>query len=65
MGSKDTDTKKVNRKKAAKLLQEDILNSVLHCFGDHQKHKANYSKTVRAIQPSNYLTNKGCYCLST
>lgn len=52
MRSKDADTKKVDKKKAAKLLQEDILNSVLHCFGDHHKCKADYCKTVRAAQPS-------------
>jgi len=52
MRSKEVDAKKVDVKKAAKLLQEDILNSTLHCFGSHHKCKADYCKTVRANQSS-------------
>ena len=35
--------------KAAKALQEDILNSTSHCFRSHHKCKAEYCKKVRAL----------------
>lgn len=49
MRSKDVDTKKVDKKRAAKSLQEDILNSVYHCFGSHHNCKADYCKKFEAI----------------
>ena len=59
MRSKDADTNKIDKKKAAVLLlQEDILSSVLHCFKDQHKCKADYCKTIRAIQPSIPLPTK-------
>ena len=39
-------SKESNKHKAAELLQEDILNSPLHCFGSHHKCKADYCKLV-------------------
>ena len=44
--------KKVEKRRAAFLLQEDILNSVYHCFGSHHKYKADYCKKLRSKQPS-------------
>ena len=35
MRSNDVHTNKVDKMTATKLLQEDILNSALHCFGSH------------------------------
>ena len=58
MRSKDVDTKKVDTRTAAKLLQEDILNSALHCFGSHHKCRPDYCKTVRANQPLTYPLSK-------
>ena len=52
MRSNDVDTKKVEKRRAAFLLQEDILNSVYHCFGSHHKCKADYCKKLRSKQPS-------------
>ena len=52
MRSKDVDAKKVDKKRAAKSLQEDILNSVYHCFGSHHNCKADYCKKIRSNQPS-------------
>ena len=59
MRSKDVDTKKkkVNKKTAAKLLQEDILNSAIHCFGSHHKCKADYCKTVKAVASSDNVAH--------
>ena len=57
MRSKDVDTKKVDKKTAAKLLQEDILNSALHCFGSHHKCKADYCKTVKAVASSDNVVH--------
>ena len=42
---------KINdRKKAAHLLQKDILNCALHCFGSHHKCSADYCKVVKNLQ---------------
>ena len=49
MRSKEVNENKVDKPKAAKALQEDILNSTLHCFGSHHKCKPEYCKTVRAM----------------
>ena len=57
MRSKEVSEKKVDKPKAAKALQEDILNSTLHCFGSHHKCKPEYCKTVRAIHSSKDTTN--------
>ena len=51
MRSKDVGTKKVEKRRAAFLLQEDILNSVYYCFGSHHKCKADYCKKLRSKQP--------------
>ena len=56
MRSNDVHTSKVDKKTAAKLLQEDILNSALHCFGSHHKCKPDYCKMVRAMKDG-ALTN--------
>ena len=52
MRSKQVANNEMDRKEAAKQLQEDILNAALHCFGSHHKCKADYCKTVRAMQAS-------------
>ena len=57
MKSKEVSEKKVGKPKAAKALQEDILNSTLHCFGSHHKCKPEYCKTVRAMHSPTYTTN--------
>ena len=55
MRSKEFSEKKVDKSQAAKALQDDILNSTLHCFGSHHKCKPEYCKTVKALcsQPKN------------
>ena len=52
MRSKQVANNEMDRKEAAKQLQEDILNAALHCFGSHHKCKADYCKTIRAIKAS-------------
>ena len=37
-------SKEGDKQKAAALLQEDIMNSSLHCFGSHHKRKPEYCK---------------------
>ena len=46
-------SKESNKHKAAALLQEDILNGPLHCFGSHHKRKADYCKVVRSLEKEN------------
>ena len=41
-----------DKMKAARLLQKDILNRVLHCFGSHKKCRANFCKVVQKVQAS-------------
>ena len=48
MRSKEVNDNRLDKAKAAKALQDDILNSALHCFGSHHKCKPDYCKTVRA-----------------
>ena len=43
-------SKLTNRKTAVQLLQKDILNCALHCFGSHHKCSADYCKVVRNLQ---------------
>ena len=52
---KEFSEKKVDKSQAAKALQDDILNSTLHCFGSHHKCKSEYCKTAKALssQPKN------------
>ena len=57
MRSNDVHTNKVDKKTAAKLLQEDILNSALHCFGSHHKCKPDYCKTVRTMKDEAFTNN--------
>ena len=57
MRSKEVSEKKVDKPKAAKALQEDILNSTLHCFGSHHKCKPEYCKTVREMHSPKDTTN--------
>ena len=45
MRSKETD-----KAKAAALLQADIMNSPLHCFGSHHNCKPDYCKVVRFLK---------------
>ena len=52
MRSKQVANNEMDRKEAAKQPQEDILNAALHCFGIHHKCKADYCKTVHAMQAS-------------
>ena len=49
MRTKEVNEKRVDKVKAAKALQEDILNSALHCFGSHHKCKLEYCKIVKAL----------------
>ena len=49
MRSKEFNERKVDKSKAAKALQDDILNSTLHCFGSHHKCKPEYYKTMKAL----------------
>ena len=50
----------VDKAKAAKALQEDILNSTLHCFGSHHKCKPDYCKTMRALDsPTDKKNSQG------
>ena len=55
MRSKEFSEKKLDKSQTAKALQDDILNSTLHCFGSHHKCKPEYCKTVKALssQPKN------------
>ena len=54
MRSNKVRDKKMNKIVAAKALQEDILNTTLHCFGSHRKCKPEYCKAVRTLQsPTN------------
>lgn len=46
-----------NRKIAARLLQKDILNCALHCFGSHHKCSADYCKVVRNLQSTHKEAN--------
>ena len=46
-------SKESSKHKAAVLLQEDILNGPLHCFGSHYKCKADYCKVVRSLEKEN------------
>ena len=57
MRSKEVSENKVDKTKAAKALQEDIINSTLHCFDSHHKCKLEYCKTVRAIHSPTDTTN--------
>ena len=45
-------SKESDKQKAAALLQEDIINSPLHCFGSHHKCKSDYCKVVRLLEKS-------------
>ena len=50
-------SKESNKHKAAALLQEDILNDSLHCFGSHHKSKADYCKVVQSLEKENTSGN--------
>ena len=41
-----------DKTKAAWLLQKDILNCALHCFGSHKKCSADFCKVVQKVQSS-------------
>ena len=41
-----------DKAKAARLLQKDILNCALHCFGSHKKCSADFCKVVQKVQSS-------------
>jgi len=56
--SKQVENNELDKKEAAKQLQEDILNAALHCFGSHHKCKADYCKTVRAMQSTASTSSK-------
>ena len=43
-------SKESDKHKAAVLLQEDIMNSPMHCFGSHHKCKPDYCKVVRVLK---------------
>ena len=46
-------SKIADRKKAARLLQKDILNCALHCFGSHHNCSADYCKVVKNLESAN------------
>ena len=50
-------SKESNKHKAAALLQEDILNGPLHCFGSHHKCKGDYCKVVQSLEKENTSGN--------
>ena len=41
-------SKEADRRKGASLLQDDIINGPMHCFGSHHKCRPEYCKTVRS-----------------
>ena len=42
-------SKEADRRKAASLLQDDIMNGPMHCFGSHHKCRPEYCERVRFI----------------
>ena len=50
-------SKESDKRKAAALLQEDIINGPLHCFGSHHKCKSDYCKVVRSLEKDNTSDN--------
>ena len=50
-------SKIADRKKAARLLQKDILNCALHCFGSHHNCSADYCKVVKNLESANSEAN--------
>ena len=45
-----------NKRRAASLLQDDIMNAPMHCFGNHHKCQPDYCKVVRS-KCNNIVTN--------
>ena len=60
MCSKDDDKRKV-----ASLLQDDILNGPMHCFGSHHKCKPECCKIVRSTCNSTNVNLPGRIILSS
>ena len=58
-------SKNDNKRIAASLLQEDIMNGPMHCFGSHHKCRPEYCKIVRSLNNNTTTSSPGESTLSS